>query len=111
MRTPTMLRLVRLLAAAAVLVTSQSSCLPAVSGMSVEFAYVQPAPPVRRVEVITRAPGPGFVWVEGYWGWQSRTYVWVPGRWERPPKRHAHWSPGRWRHHDRGWYWVPGHWR
>jgi len=30
-------------------------------------------------------PGPGFVWVDGYWSWMRGSYVWVAGYWTRPP--------------------------
>jgi hypothetical protein len=69
-------------------------------------------PPAPRVEVIGVAPGPGFVWVRGYYRWAGGAYLWVPGRWARPPYAGAVWVPGRWAHHPRqGWYYVDGRWR
>jgi len=97
------------LASAAVLVLE--SCGPAISGIGLEISYVQVAPPPPRMEVIVASPGAGYLWVDGFWGWQANQYYWTPGHWERPPRRNAHWMRGRWRHHDRGWYWVPGYWR
>jgi hypothetical protein len=67
-------------------------------------------PPAPRIEVRGVAPGPAFLWVEGYWAWHSR-WVWAPGRWVVPPRVGAVWVSGRWAHVRGGWRWVPGRWR
>ena len=36
-------------------------------------------PPPRQREVVPRSPGPQFVWAQGYWAWDGRGWVWVPG--------------------------------
>ncbi|HXE60197.1 MAG TPA: YXWGXW repeat-containing protein, partial [Gemmatimonadaceae bacterium] len=51
------------------------------SGPRGERVYVREAPPAERVEVISRSPGPGYVWVAGHWNWDTRQYVWISGRW------------------------------
>lgn len=73
--------------------------------------YVQIGPPAPLIDVRPAPPGPGFVWIAGYQRWNGRSHEWVPGRWERPPKKHAKWAPGQWKHDRRGWYWVDGRWR
>ncbi len=73
--------------------------------------YVASRPPAYRVEVVSVAPGPEFVWIGGYWTWGGAEYGWVPGHWARRPYPRAAWVPGRWRGAHRGWYWSPGHWR
>jgi YXWGXW repeat-containing protein len=73
--------------------------------------YVERRPPPVRVEVIGVAPGPGFIWIGGFWRWGGGQYVWVPGRWAARERGYHHWNPGRWRHTRRGWYWVEGRWR
>jgi WXXGXW repeat (2 copies) len=73
--------------------------------------YVRIGPPAPVYEVRTGAPGPGYVWVGGFYRWDGSTYRWLPGRWVRPPRPRAVWAPGRWRHDRHGWYWVEGHWR
>ena len=73
--------------------------------------YVRTAPPVYQTEVIGVAPGPEFVWVPGYHRWEGERYVWVAGRWDRPPHPRAKWVAGRWRHDRNGWFWVEGRWR
>jgi WXXGXW repeat (2 copies) len=72
--------------------------------------YLESGPPPARVDVIGTAPGPGYIWIEGHWGWGGSAYQWVPGRWEQPPSAHRHWERGEWRHTSRGWYWRGGHW-
>ena len=99
----------RLIAAGAAL-AALAACLP-VSGVGIDVLYVEEAPPPPRVEVVPVQPGVEFIWIDGYWSWSSRAYLWVPGRWEHAPHPRAHWVPGRWRHHGHGWYWAPGHWR
>lgn len=74
--------------------------------------YVRVGPPAPIVELRIDAPGPDFVWIAGYFRWDSRQYVWVPGHWARRPHARAIWVPGRWvQHGRRGWYYVEGHWR
>lgn len=68
-------------------------------------------PPHVLVERRGRAPGPGYVWIDGYQRWDGRAYAWVPGRWDRPPRPHAHWVAHRWVRRGRGWVMVEGHWR
>jgi hypothetical protein len=83
-------------------------------GISTAFAEpiveVRVAPPAARVEVVPRAPSARHFWVHGYWAWNGRAHVWVPGsyvverrgyefhesRWEE-----AH---GHWRFHRGGWH-------
>ena len=72
--------------------------------------YIGTRPPRPIVEIRPTAPRPGWVWRPGYHHWNGHRYVWVRGRWVRPPYRNAVWSEGRWNHEHRGWYWVPGHW-
>lgn len=73
--------------------------------------YVRVRPPRVQVEIRTSAPGPGHVWLPGYYTWDGGRYVWVPGRWDISPSPGRHWVPGRWRSHRGQWYWVEGRWR
>lgn len=73
--------------------------------------YVRVGPPAAVVEVRPVAPGPRYVWINGYHRWDGHAYGWVPGRWELPPRARAGWVPGRWVHSSHGWYFVDGHWR
>jgi hypothetical protein len=71
---------------------------------------VTEAPPAPQVEVRIAAPGPEFVWTPGYWAWHGH-WVWVGGRWARPPHRHAVWVAGHWGHRGHGYVWIGGRWR
>jgi len=73
--------------------------------------YVDREPPPPNSEVKPEAPGPDRVWIGGYWRWEQRAYVWVPGRYLLRPHPRAAWVAGRWRRHARGWYWTEGRWR
>ena len=66
-----------------------------------------------RVVIEKRPPPPSrdHVWVSGYYRWDGNAYAWTPGRWEQPPRPHAHWVAHRWVHRREGWVLVEGHWR
>jgi WXXGXW repeat (2 copies) len=73
--------------------------------------YVRTGPPPVRREVVLVSPGPGYVWVPGYYRYERSAYVWVGGRYERPPRGRTRWVEGHWRENRSGWYYVEGHWR
>ncbi len=74
--------------------------------------YVRTAPPAPRYGVVGVAPGPGYVWTDGYWDWRGGGWYWRDGRWMRPPHRHATWVPDRWENRGRNRYaFRRGHWR
>ena len=72
--------------------------------------YARYAPPPIRVETYGPAPGPGYAWINGYWGWRTNNYYWNTGRWERAP-RGRRWEDGRWEHRSNGYGWRDGRWR
>ena len=74
------------------------------------YGYVT-APPPPRVEVYGVAPGPGVVWIGGYWRWVGSDYGWTPGRWVRPPRQRAVWVPGYWERRHHRYCWHEGRWR
>ncbi len=84
--------------------------LPACAGTPGRV-YLRLGPPAPYVERRAPAPGPAFVWIDGYQRWDGRGYVWVPGRWVRPPRPRLRWVSGHWAHDRHGWYFVEGHWR
>ena len=54
-----------------------------------------PPPPDEVDTVVGVAPGPGFIWVGGYWGWGPGGWAWRHGYWGRPPHPGAVWvRPG-----------------
>lgn len=70
---------------------------------------IGPPPPI--VERRPPPPERGFVWIDGYHRWDDGHYVWVPGRWDRPPQPHARWVAHHWVHRHGEWVLVEGHWR
>ena len=83
------------------------------SGCAVQGGYVARygPPPPPRYGVMGIAPGPGYVWADGYWDRRSNDWFWVSGRWMRPPHAHAVWVPGSWSRHGQGYRFRSGYWR
>jgi len=69
------------------------------------------APPRPIYETRIVRPGPRYVWIAGYHRWDGRGYIWVPGRWELPPRPHARWVAHRYVRRGGGWVFVEGRWR
>ena len=72
---------------------------------------VRVGPPRAVAERRIARPGPRHVWIPGYQRWEGRGYVWVPGRWELPPRPRARWVEPRWQHRRDGYVFVEGRWR
>jgi hypothetical protein len=68
------------------------------------------APPPIPVYVQPPIPGPGYIWVPGYWAWGDDDYYWVPGTWVLAPTVGYLWTPGYWYWGDGGYYWRAGYW-
>jgi hypothetical protein len=85
----------------AVLVTASFGCVGLVN---------TPPPAHHPVDMRPGAPFRGAVWVEGHYTYRYGNYVWVPGRYEKPPYENAIWIPGSWKKHHRGWKWEEGRW-
>ena len=73
--------------------------------------YVRSGPPAPRYGVVGYAPGPGYMWTDGYWDWRGSNWYWVNGRWMRPPRGRAVWVRPEWRHEGRAWRFHRGYWR
>jgi hypothetical protein len=71
------------------------------------------APPALLSDPRGPPPGPGSVWIEGYWQWTEGRFTWVAGQWAEPPGPPPYtWAAARWTGDDRGWtfhepYWEP----
>jgi WXXGXW repeat (2 copies) len=72
--------------------------------------YIGTPPPPLRYERRGPIPGPGYVWVEGYWVPNGHRYRWVEGHWERPPYEGAYWFHPHYDHYREGWRLHEGHW-
>lgn len=96
---------------ACIAVIAASSVLAACGGgYGYGYANYGPPPPVS-FGIVGSAPGPGYVWIDGYHVWRGGRYEWVAGRWERPPHAGARWVRPEWRHEGRAWRFHEGHWR
>ena len=67
---------------------------------------IGPPPPPRVVHVMPQSPGPGYVWIDGYWYPQGRHYRWHEGYWTRAPYGGATWVGPR---YENGQY-FNGYW-
>ncbi len=81
-------------------------------GVSVSHAQVSlgirigPPPRARVLRVQPRSPGPGYLWVGGYWYPVGRQYKWHEGYYTQPPYAGARWVEPR---HD-GQQFFAGYW-
>jgi len=80
------------------------------AGSGVYVSHYGP-PPAPRYGVVGVAPGPGYVWTEGYWDRHGNNWVWVTGSWRRPPHPHAVWVPGYWQDEHGHHRFHHGYWR
>ena len=75
------------------------------------YYEVRVPPPHPRAGVMGYAPGPGYVWCDGYWDLRGGRWFWMNGSWQRPPRARAVWVPGYWEPHGRGHRFHSGRWR
>jgi hypothetical protein len=77
------------------------------------YAYYRvPPPPPPPYGGYRAAPGPGYVYTEGFYDLRGGSnWVWVSGRYVRPPHPRAVWVAPRWEQHERGWIFHRGYWR
>ena len=65
-------------------------------------------PPEPRYEPVPVARD-GFIWIQGFWGWDGNRHVWHEGRWEHERRGYAyrpeHWERvgDHWRFREGGW--------
>ncbi len=75
-------------------------------------AYRVPPPPAPlAVGAVGYAPGPGYVWADGFWDLRGSRWVWVGGEWRRPPRPHAVWVRSHWEPRGHSWRFHRGYWR
>ena len=83
-----------------------TACGPSYVGMR-----VGPPPPAPVSGYVGVAPGPGYVWMDGFWDLRGGRWSWVGGRWVVPPRPHATWVSGYWAPRGGHYYWHAGRWR
>lgn len=72
---------------------------------------IGPPPPPPVYGAVGYAPGPGYIWTDGFYDLQGGRWVWVGGRWARPPYRGARWVHPSWEPRGRGYRYHKGYWR
>ncbi len=60
-----------------------------------DVIIVHRPPPPMPYEQIMPPPGPGYVWVPGYWEGRGDQWYWVRGQYVRPPRPNAVWVEPR----------------
>ena len=80
---------------------------PAFAAITVSVGF---APPPLRVYAQPPVPGPGYLWMPGYWAWSGTAYYWVPGAWILPPKLGLLWTPPWWGWVGGAYVWHAGYW-
>jgi hypothetical protein len=71
----------------------------------------EPPKPKTDSVVMESRPGKEYVWVSGYWRWDTdrSTYEWVDGVWRRQVPGMV-WQAGRWERTPKGYVWIAGSW-
>lgn len=81
-------------------------------------------PPAKKLEYRGEAPSKDHAWLDGYWNWEKKQWVWHKGRYQHiikdrppinnpeyipPPPSHLHvWVPGKWTIEEGDWLWLKG---
>lgn len=86
-------------------------CVITVDPVDVPYAEVTVVspPPAARVEYRAAPPGPGYVWIDGYWQWHRGRWVWVRGHWERPRAGYV-WVAPRYEQRGGKYVYIQGGW-
>jgi len=84
--------------------------VPAVSWAQVVAVTVRVGPPALPIYEQPPIPGPGYLWVPGYWAYGPGGYYWVPGTWVEPPEVGLLWTPGYWGWAGGVYVWHGGYW-
>src|ERR1700741_4964937 len=79
--------------------------VPAASSAAV-YLSVDIAPPPIPVYDQPFVPGPGYIWVPGYWAYGPEGYYWVAGTWVEPPAPDLVWTPGDWSFSNGAYLWT-----
>lgn len=92
--------------------TLAASALMTACASRAYVAYRVPAPPPPLVAgAVGYAPGPGYVWTDGFWDLRGSRWVWASGRWSRPPRARAVWVRPYWAPYGNSWRFHQGYWR
>jgi len=68
-------------------------------------------PPAPIYETVGVAPGPGYLWIGGYYHWSGGGWVWYRGHYARPPHPGAAWIRARYEFRGGRRVYIAGYWR
>ena len=83
---------------------------PVPGGVPEEVVVTQD-PPAPLYETVGVAPGPGFIWIGGYYHWNGGRWVWYRGHFARPPHAGAVWIGPRYEFRGGHRVYIRGYWR
>jgi hypothetical protein len=84
--------------------------MPAQMSVSEPSPYsVESLPPDPLYEQMSASPGPGWVWIDGYWHWDGAEWMWVPGRWEHQQDGYVYVEPD-YDYAGDHYVYTPGYW-
>lgn len=81
------------------------------AGCGPGYVVASYGPPPPRYGAMGYAPGSGYVWTDGYYNLVGSNWVWVGGRWMRPPHPGAAWVRPEWRREGGRYRFHRGYWR
>jgi hypothetical protein len=94
-----------------------SGCVVAVRPAPAAVVYAEPQevvvtdlPPAPVAEYVGVAPGPGYLWIGGYYHWLGGRWVWFRGHYERPPRPGARWIAPRYEIRGGTRVYIRGYW-
>jgi hypothetical protein len=92
--------------------TPSTSASTILADISINIGIEAPPPAPRQEVIVGVSPGPGFVWIGGYWDGAPGHYAWVGGHWDRPPHEHSQWFAPHWdKDRDGHYHQTKGEWR
>jgi hypothetical protein len=85
--------------------------VPARAQVGIDISVEMAPPPLPYYEQPI-IPAEGYIWVPGYWAWDSTEgdYYWVPGTWVEPPQPEFLWTPAYWGWEGGRYLFHPGYW-
>jgi hypothetical protein len=104
-------------------VLALSGCVVAVRPAPAPVVYEQPVPgapeevtvtqdpPAPLYETVGIAPGPGFIWVGGFYEWNGGGWIWRRGHYAHPPRPGAVWFGPRYEFRGGRRVFIRGYWR
>jgi hypothetical protein len=105
------MRFKRILATAALALGTSLVAPTAFGRVDFGISVGGPPPPPQVVGPVGVAPGPGYVWTNGYWDWNGGRWVWVGGNWVVPPHGHRVWVEPYYHPYRGAYHYHRGHWR